>query len=71
MATQQLLTDDMRRKLVEAREAKGWAQMDLAAVLQTSQTHISKWETGRRIPTLAGLSKWCTGVGLKLKVEIE
>lgn len=41
--------------LREARVAKGWTQADLAVRLSVTQTAISYWENGNRIPNLNDL----------------
>lgn len=74
--TRQILTDDMRRRLVEAREAKGWTISDLCEELRyhyglSSAYLIGNYEIGTHEPTFDMLGYWCNALGLTLKVTIE
>ena len=38
------------RNIVDAREKKGWTQLDLATALGTSISRVSGWENGKHLP---------------------
>ena len=44
------LPEEMRRRLKELREKRGWSQRDLAGRLGLTQTHISGIESGKIVP---------------------
>ncbi len=37
-------------RLLEARKAKGWRQLDLAFALRTSEKNVRRWEGGENVP---------------------
>lgn len=41
------------------RVQKGWTQKDLANVLGVHRPYISRWETGRSMPTIDALKRLC------------
>lgn len=70
--TRQLLTDQMRRRLVAAREAKGWTVKDLAQRLHWGSLFLQDMECGAYVPRdPQTVTRWCEALGLTLKVEIE
>jgi transcriptional regulator with XRE-family HTH domain len=44
------LPDDMRRKLKEARRARGWSQQELGQRIGLPQMHVSGIESGKIVP---------------------
>lgn len=46
-------------KLIEAREAKGWTQVDLASQLAVTPVTISRWENGIQIPRAYYRTRLC------------
>jgi transcriptional regulator with XRE-family HTH domain len=42
-----LLPDDVGKRIADAREEKGWSQLDLALVLDVSPSTVYRWEKGR------------------------
>jgi transcriptional regulator with XRE-family HTH domain len=44
------LPEEMRKRLKELREKRGWSQRDLAGRLGLTQTHISGIESGKIVP---------------------
>jgi len=66
-----LLTDQMRRRLVSARKARGWSQADVARRMGCTQQLVSQLETGVKGNKLDIADSWCRALGLRLKVEIE
>ena len=58
------------RLLREAREATGLQQAALAERLHTSQSVISKIETGDRQMDVLELRQWCLAVGVSLETFV-
>lgn len=46
------------------REAKGWSQAELAALIGASQDAVSNWETGVRAPVLASVFRLAEALGV-------
>lgn len=44
------LPEELRKRLKELREKRGWSQRDLASRLGLTQTHISGIESGKIVP---------------------
>lgn len=59
----------LRLALIEAREAAGMTQKDLAAATGLKQQSISRIETGDTNPTFATLATLARGLGKKMKIE--
>jgi transcriptional regulator with XRE-family HTH domain len=59
-----------RRKLAEARNARGLTQHVLAAALGTTQTMVSRWESGSVYPSAYYRKKLCSFFGKSLS-ELE
>ena len=55
--------------LLNAREASGLTQKDLAERTGIAQGDISKLETGNANPSLRTLQRLAAGMGMKLKLE--
>lgn len=51
-------------KLREARQVKGWNQLDLAEAVGLTQGAISQFEKGLRIPTPANIEKFSHALGV-------
>lgn len=54
----------------EARRRSGLTQQELAERLGTTQSVITRWETGRRSPTLETVAKAVRACGLDLTVTL-
>lgn len=52
-----------------ARRARGLKQSELAAKLGYSLSTIENWERGAQAPSMAALTDWVEGLGMRLKVE--
>lgn len=48
---------ELNQKLQELRKQKGMTQEELAACLYVSRTAISKWESGRGVPSIESLKQ--------------
>ena len=57
------------KALLNAREASGLTQKDLAERTGIAQGDISKLETGNANPSLRTLQRLAAGLGMKLKLE--
>ena len=57
------------KALLNAREASGLTQKDLAERTGIAQGDISKLETGNANPSLRTLQRLAAGMGMKLKLE--
>ncbi len=57
------------KTLLNAREASGLTQKDLAERTGIAQGDISKLETGNANPSLRTLQRLAAGMGMKLKLE--
>jgi transcriptional regulator with XRE-family HTH domain len=55
-----------RLKLIEARIAKGLTQTELAEALGTTQTMVSRWESGAVVPSAYYRKKFCAFFGKTL-----
>lgn len=58
------------RHIREARELRGWSQRDLAALLGTSESRLSKWENGFHVPPLSTLVRLARQLKLPLDLLI-
>jgi transcriptional regulator with XRE-family HTH domain len=66
-----LLTDQMLRRLISARVAKGIDQGDLADALKVTWAYVSMLERGAAQPSVKVLDRWCEALGLELEVSIK
>lgn len=57
----------MGLRIRRAREQRGWSQRDLARALGVEHAQISKWETGRNMPSPRYLER----LGRELGVPAE
>ena len=55
--------------LRQARRARGLTQAQLAARSGTSQEQVSRWESGKRSPTVAQLGKLLAVLGFELALR--
>jgi transcriptional regulator with XRE-family HTH domain len=55
--------------LRRARQMRGLTQGDLAARAGTSQEQVSRWESGRRSPTVMQLSRLLAVMGFELTLR--
>jgi transcriptional regulator with XRE-family HTH domain len=44
------LPDEIRQEIKQARQAKGWSQLELGKKVRLAQRHISGIETGKIVP---------------------
>ena len=62
---------ELRRKLIEIRLAAGFTQEQMAAVLKTQKSNISRLEsTNSKIsPTLSTIERYANAAGYKLEIN--
>ena len=64
---------DLRKKLIRLRQSKGITQSEIAKIMGTNKSNISRLECGDKIsyPTLATISKYASALGYKVSLEFE
>lgn len=62
---------DIVRQLKEARKAEGMTQEELAEIVGTKKSNISRLESGRYNPSLDFLVKVAGGLGKKIQVSVK
>ena len=60
----------LAEKVTSARLQAGLTQRDLAKAMQTSQSVVTRWETGKRIPSVTTLDRLAEVTGLRLEVRL-
>ena len=55
--------------IAEARQARGWTQEELAAVVGCSLSSVLSWEAGRRIPGPVFQVRLCKALRLDLEPQ--
>lgn len=65
------LSADDRRRLADARRARGLTQSDLAATLGVAAAYVGHLEIGYRSPSRATLEKWASAVGFSAEVDLR
>ena len=62
---------DIVRQLKEVRKAEGMTQEELAELVGTKKSNISRLESGRYNPSLDFLVKVAGGLGKKIQVSVK
>lgn len=62
---------DIVRQLKEVRKAEGMTQEELAELVGTQKSNISRLESGRYNPSLDFLVKVAGGLGKKIQVSVK
>ncbi|MCD8307381.1 MAG: helix-turn-helix domain-containing protein [Clostridia bacterium] len=62
---------DIREKLIQLRSERHLSQQDLADLLDVSRTTVSRWESGRNIPSTTQLLNICKVLGIDSSEFIE
>lgn len=62
---------EVARALIAAREQSGLTQEEIAARMGTSQSAVSRMESGRARPSLASLDAFARAIGARLRIELE
>lgn len=66
-----LPTSDITRNLTVLRMSQGLTQRALAAMIGTSQAHISDMESGRMEPSMSSLTRWAAALGVEIIVTLQ
>lgn len=64
---------DLRRKLIRLRTEKGVTQAEIAKIMGTNKSSISRLECGEKVnfPTLGTIQKYAQALGYNVKVDFE
>jgi ribosome-binding protein aMBF1 (putative translation factor) len=65
-ATDQTVSSDLKKAIMQARNAKGMSQKDLAQKLMTDVKTVQEYESGKAIPNNALIAKMERELGAKL-----
>jgi ribosome-binding protein aMBF1 (putative translation factor) len=65
-ATDQTVSADLKKAIMQARNAKGMSQKDLAQKLMTDVKTVQEYESGKAIPNNALIAKMERELGAKL-----
>ncbi len=58
------------RRLVECRKSKGMSQQNVADKIGMKRANVARIESMRYTPSLEGMMRYASAVGLKVKVEL-
>ncbi len=62
---------EIARALIEARQAAGFTQAELAARMKTTQSAVARLESGRIPPSTRTLEKVAKATGTRLRIRFE
>jgi len=64
---------ELRKKLIQLRIKEGKTQEQVAKLMGTQKSNISRLESGKTVsfPTLATISKYANALGYKVNLEFE
>ena len=64
---------ELRKKMIQLRLKEGKTQEDVAKLMGTQKSNISRLENGEKVsfPTLATISKYANALGYKVKLDFE
>jgi DNA-binding XRE family transcriptional regulator len=64
---------ELRKELIKLRLREGKTQEQVAALMGTKKSNISRLESGGKVtfPTLSTISKYANALGYKVKLEFE
>jgi len=64
---------ELRKKLIKLRIKEGKTQEQVAKLMGTQKSNISRLESGEKVsfPTLATISKYANALGYKVNLEFE
>lgn len=57
--------------LIGARIKAQLTQEELAKRMQSTQAHVARLESGRYLPSLSSLVRYCQAVGQKITIELD
>eukprot|EP00736_Rhodelphis_marinus_P001217 Rmarinus@m.3297 len=61
------VSQDLKVRIMKARQAKGWSQKQLATAINEKQSVVNEYESGKAIPNNALLGKMERALGMKLR----
>ena len=56
---------ELARELIAVRARAGLTQAQLAERMQTTQSAVARWESGRRIPSVSTLMRYAKATGTR------
>jgi len=64
---------ELRKKMIEMRTRKGLTQAELATIMHTQKSNISRLECGENVsfPTLDTINKYARALGYKVNIEFN
>ena len=64
---------ELRKKLIKLRMKEGKTQEQIAKLMGTQKSNISRLESGEKVsfPTLSTISKYANALGYKVNLEFE
>lgn len=64
---------ELRKKLIQLRIQEGKTQEEVAKLMGTQKSNISRLESGEKVsfPTLATISKYANALGYKVDLEFK
>ena len=64
---------ELRKKLIRLRKSKGLTQAEIAKIMGTNKSNISRLECGEKIsyPTLATIAKYAGALGYKINLDFK
>lgn len=62
---------ELRQRMIELRKAAGFSQQQMAAILETQKSNISRLENvhSRISPTLSTIERYAKAAGCKLEIK--
>ena len=57
--------------LIKARDEAGFSQNDVAEKMHTTQSVISRMESGKKIPSLSSILRYAKAIGYRAKISFE
>lgn len=57
--------------LIKARDEAGYSQNDVAEKMHTTQSVISRMESGRKFPSLSSILRYAKAIGYKAIISFE
>jgi transcriptional regulator with XRE-family HTH domain len=58
----------LTRTMTQARKKAGLTQGEIAKLMYTDRSQVTRWETGASHPTVTTLEKWAEVTGRRLRI---
>lgn len=62
---------DLLKELVRTRSSAGMSQKEVASLMETTQSAVSEFESGRTDPHLSTIQRYARAVGARVTVSLE